>query len=150
MEKTLSAILSEIKNYFDDNTEHFHGAFTIENGMFTDTDFLEAIKENQYFKIYGSVFNDGVYKFNSDLTLNDEIFVGSVVLMAIPQEVVDLAEQVKSFNQKYGEIVNSPYNSESFGGYSYNKSSGNSRNANPTWQSVFANQLKRWRKICPY
>ena len=52
MEKTLSAILSEIRNYFDDNTEHLHGAFTIENGKFTDTDFLAVIKENQYFRTW--------------------------------------------------------------------------------------------------
>ena len=83
------------------------------------------------------------------LNLTDELFVGSVWLMAVPKEVIDLDNEIQAWITKYGETVNSPYQSESFGGYSYSKSSGGSPggSSGPTWQSTFANQLNKWRKI---
>lgn len=143
----LSELLHEINNFFDRDTPHFHGAFTIEDGKITDADVQATLQANQYFRIIGSVFNDGVYKNDDKLELTDEIFVGSVVLMAIPRDVLNLSSDIDAWITKYGETSNSPYNSESFGGYSYSKSSGNSKSANPTWQSVFKNRLDRWRKI---
>ena len=45
----------------------------------------------------------------------------------------------------------SPFNSESFGGYSYSKSGGSSSSGNVdlsgTWQGAFADRLNNWRKI---
>lgn len=145
----LSKICQELKNWFDRGQPRIHGAFEISGGKITDTDFTSVIKPNQYFRIIGSVFNDGVYQYKDDLQLTDELFVGSVWLMAVPKDVIDLASEISAWITKYGDSVNSPYQSESFGDYSYTKSSGGSGSgsSNPTWQSVFANQLNRWRKI---
>lgn len=114
-----------------------------------DTDFTSIIQPNQYFRIIGSVFNDGVYKYTDELVLNDEIFVGSVWLMAIPKEVVDLASEISAWIEKNSDAITSPYQSESFGGYSYTKASAgsNSNSSGPTWQSIFASRLNMWRKI---
>lgn len=145
----LSELCGELRNYFDRNQPHIHGAFEIVNGKIVDFDFLHMIQNNQYFRIAGSVFNDGVYKYTNDLELIDELFVGSIWLMAIPKEVIDLSNEIDAWIAQYGESVNSPYSSESFGGYSYTKASGSTSGGSsvPTWQSVFATKLNRWRKL---
>ena len=74
--------------------------------------------------------------------------------MAVPQEVLDLSAEIDEWKAKYATVDSqsmSPYNSESFGGYSYSKSAGGSSDSskgNPSsWQSAFSNRLNRWRKI---
>lgn len=145
----LSELCQELKNWFDRGQPRIYGAFEISEGKITDTDFTDVIQNNQYFRIVGSVFNDGVYKYTNDLTLEDELFVGSIWLMAVPKAVVDLSAEIDAWIEKYGESVNSPYSSESFGGYSYTKASGGSseQSSNPSWQSAFASKLNLWRKI---
>lgn len=148
----LSELCQELKNWFDRGQPRIHGAFEISGGKITDTDFIDVIKPNQYFRINGSVFNDGVYKYTDDLMLTDELFVGSIWLMAIPKEVIALSDEIDAWQAKYGaadSIAMSPFNSESFGGYSYSKSAGGSSdgsNAN-TWQAAFSSRLNMWRKI---
>ena len=142
----LTNLCQELKNWFDRYQPHIIGKITIENGKITSENFTRAIQENQYFRIRGSVFNDGVHKYTPDYALTDEVFDGTVSLMAIPQEVIDLAAEIDAWNTKYGEAVMSPFTSESFGGYSYSKgASGGGKNLN--WQGVFADRLNKWRKI---
>ena len=145
----LSNLCQELRNWFDRGQPRISGAFEIQDGKITDTAFTDVIQTNQYFRIIGSVFNDGVYKYTDTLELTDELFVGSVWLMAVPKAVIDLSEEIDAWVTKYEESANSPYTSESFGGYSYSKSSGGSsgNSSTPTWQSVFASQLNKWRKI---
>lgn len=144
----LSNLCQELKNWFDRDQPKIHGAFEISNGKIIDEDFTDVIQNNQYFRIIGSVFNDGVYKYTNDLQLTDELFVGHIWLMAIPKEVLDLSNEIDEWISKYGENVNSPYSSESFGGYSYTKaSSGSSGSSISSWQNAFATRLNVWRKI---
>lgn len=146
----LDQICAEIKNWFDRDQIKLFGAFEIGGGRITDADFVAIIKPNQYFRIIGSTFNDGVYRWDDQLNLDDEVFVGAVWLMAVPKEVIALSQEISDWQTKYGETINSPYSSESFGGYSYTKSSGVSgdgSNGAKGWQSVFANRLNRWRKL---
>ena len=145
----LTELCQELRNWFDRDQPKIHGAFEIADGRIVDTDFTDVIKNNQYFRIIGSVFNDGVYKYDDKLELTDEAFVGSIWLMAIPKAVIDLSNEIDTWSTNYGDTVNSPFQSESFGGYSYSKSSGGSSGgaSGPTWQSTFANRLNMWRKI---
>lgn len=148
----LSELCKELRNWFDRDQPHFHGTTTIEGGRITDRDFLDAIKTNQYFRIQGSVFNDGVYKNDDKLELTDEIFVGSVALMAVPKDVLQLSADIDAWIAKYGGVDSeamSPFNSESFGGYSYSKSGSgaNGSGMGASWKSAFASRLNNWRKI---
>lgn len=147
----LSSLCQELKNWFDRGQPRIGGAFEISGGRVIDTDFTEKIQNGQYFRIIGSVFNDGVHKYTNNLTLVDEAFVGSIWLMAIPKEVVDLDAEIDSWIEKYNDTVNAPFDSESFGGYSYTKSSGRGNDSggssNVSWQSAFASKLNRWRKL---
>lgn len=141
----LNEICHEIKNWFDVD-RHF-GVFTIQDGTID----LE-IQNDQYFRIVGSVFNDGIYKYPAT-DLVDEEFDGAVWALAIPNEIILLADEIAEWKDKYGgvdSVAMSPFQSESFGGYSYSKSGGGASDGTTnagTWQAVFRSRLNKWRKI---
>lgn len=140
----LTELCQELRNWFD--LDRRFGTFTISGGALT-ADFLQT---NQYYRIIGSVFNDGVHKYGDDTDeLTDETFEGAVWALAIPKAVVNLSNDIDNWQNKYGAVDSaamSPFNSESFGGYTYSKASGSSGSASD-WRSAFANRLNRWRKI---
>lgn len=139
-----------LKNWFDYEQPKYFGDFTIENGAITKD---LGIQTNQYYRIVGSVFNDGVYQKGKE-QLTDETFNGAVWLMALPKDFLNLLKDIEDWQAKYGAVDSenmSPYQSESFGGYSYSKASGGNAEASgssvPTWQSVFGARLRRFKKI---
>ena len=146
----LTELCQELRNWFDLN--RYEGTFTISGGTLT-ADFL---LQGQYYRIIGSIFNDGVHKFgDTEDVLDDEEFTGSIWALGIPKSVIQLAEDIQAWKDKY-ENVNSqsmsPFESESFAGYSYTKASASSAAgaaaSTPTgWKAVFASNLNRWRKI---
>lgn len=150
----LTELCQEIRNWFE--LERHFGVFKIEGGQLADVSFL---KDGQYFRIIGSVFNDGVHQYGSDNSdpLTDEEFKGAIWAMAVPPTVIALSEEIEAWVALYGGATShakSPYQSESFGGYSYSKGGGGGGNGSssaaagvPTWKAVFADELHRWRKI---
>lgn len=139
----LSELCHEINNYF--LRERYFGTYTIEDGVLV----IPKLQSGQYYRIVGSIFNDGVHKYG-DNDLKDETFNGSVWAMAIPEEVIALSEEIDEWKAKYETAENmSPYQSESFGGYSYTKASGAS-GGTATWQDVFGSKLNNYRRIKPF
>ena len=142
----LTELCQELRNWFE--RDKYFDTFTIENGAIIVPD--GSLQNGQFFRVIGSVFNDGVHEYGVD-ELTDEVFRGAIWAMAVPPAVIDLSERISEWETKYGDSVSSPYSSESFGGYSYTKANAGRGNAgsgsNPTWQSTFASELNRWRKI---
>lgn len=140
----LEQILDHIHNYFIKDV--YKGEYEIVANAID----LPFLIPGQYFKIVGSVLNDGLYKYPTD-ELQDETFEGEIWALAIPVAVINLADDVAAWIEKYGEQAASPYQSESFGGYSYSKKSGNNQSSNQSasfdWQDVFRSRLNHWRKI---
>ena len=133
----LEELLRHLKNWFV-NTIHY-GTFKIEGGALA----LPSLLDGQYFRIVGSVFNDGLHKAG-DNDLTDEMFDGTVYALAIPKAVIDIAAEIDEWQTKNGAA--SPYESESFGGYSYTRATDANGKA-ITWQSAFSGRLNPWRKI---
>ena len=148
MEKTLTEMCDYLNNYWW--RKKIAGKFVITNGSIS----IDGIQNNQYFRVIGSVFNDGVHKYPTS-TMVDEEFDGYVWLMAVPPTAVSLASDIDSWKELYGSADSaamSPFDSESFGNYSYSKSSGGSDSAsgsaNPnSWQSAFSDRLDHFRKL---
>lgn len=140
----LEQVLDYIHNYFV--KDRVKGIYTINDGSID----LPFLINGQYFRITGSVLNDGVYKYPVD-SLSDEVFTGEIWAMAVPPSVVALVDEIEEWVEKYGNVQNSPYSSESFGGYSYTKSNGSIGSGNgaqqASWQGVFNSRLNHWRKI---
>lgn len=148
----LNDICGYLKNWFE--VEKYIGDFTIADGRLdlpntTSTQLLEG----QYFRIVGSVLNDGVYQYHAsepNSALVDETFHGAVWALAIPKEVLDLDVEITAWQTKYGQASLSPYASESLSASSYSYSRGSvstDGSATITWKNIFADRLARWRKI---
>ena len=137
----ITEICAELRNYFEvPNGRHF-GKFEISGGSIAPLDFLQ---DGQYFRIIGSVFNDGVYQYPAT-SLTDEVFEGAVWSMAVPPSVIDLAAEIEEYN-KSDDVKASPYISENFGGYAYTKAT-DANGAPIGWQKAFASRLNKWRKL---
>jgi hypothetical protein len=137
----LEQVLRHLNNWF--LVEIHEGTFTVENGSIA----LPFLQTNQYFRICGSVFNDGLHQYPS-VDLTDETFTGSVWALAVPKAVINLSVEIEAWQEKNGEAVASPYQSESFGGYSYTKrSAGSDSGTLNGWQDAFRGQLNDWRKL---
>ena len=138
----LEQVLMNIRRWFPVEGGIYSGTFTIKDGGIT----LPFLADGQYFRICGSVFNDGLHQYNV-LDLTDETFTGTIWALAIPKAVIELADEIQKWQEKNGEASVSPYQSESFGGYSYSKATDAETGGAVTWQSAFKQQLSAWRKI---
>ena len=138
----LEQVLMNIRNWFPVKGGIYYGTFTIKDGGIT----LPFLADGQYFRICGSVFNDGLHQYNV-LDLVDETFTGTIWALAIPKAVIDLSKEIEKWQEKNGESASSPYSSESFGGYSYSKATDAETGGAVTWQSAFKQRLSAWRKI---
>jgi hypothetical protein len=137
----LEQVLRHLNNWF--LVDIHRGVFTVENGSIA----LPFLLTNQYFRIVGSVLNDGLHQYPA-VDLTDETFTGSVWALAVPKAVIELSVEIEAWQEKNGEAVASPYQSESFGGYSYTKrSAGIDSGTLNGWQDAFRGRLNDWRKI---
>ena len=133
----LETVLMYLNNWFV--VGRYDDTYTIEDGRLT----LPFLVNGQYFRILGSLFNDGLHVYPAaDLT--DEEFDGVVIAMAVPRALIALSDEIKAWVDKNGQ--ESPYTSESFGGYSYSKAT-NAQGMAVGWRDVFRSRLNPWRKI---
>ena len=142
----LETVLMYLNNWFV--VGRYDDTYTIEDGKLT----LPFLVNGQYFRILGSLLNDGVYKYangtaldetGTEITLIDETFDGSVWALAIPKGFLSVVEEITAWTAKNGD--GGAYTSESFGGYSYSKAT-NSKGMAVGWRDVFAAQLAPWKK----
>lgn len=133
----LEEILMNIHNWFVIPNGKYFGNFSIKGGIT-----LPFLQNGQYFRIIGSVFNDGLHQYPAtDLT--DENFDGAVWALAIPKNILDIAKEIEEYQARHDDRT---YTSESFGGYSYSKAT-NSNGLPVGWQEVFSAKLKPYRKL---
>ena len=138
----LEQVLMHLNNWFLVPGGIHEDAYTIKDGSIA----LPFLQNGQYFRICGSVFNDGLHRYPAaDLT--DEAFEGTVWALAVPQAVAYLADEIDAWETKNGAAAVGPYQSESFGGYSYTKATDTHTGGAVTWQSAFRSRLKKYRKL---
>lgn len=137
----LEQILRHLNNWF--LVDIHEGEFAVEGGGIA----LPFLQNGQYFRVVGSVFNDGLYRYPA-AEMQNETFTGAIWALAVPKEVLQLTEEIAAWQKKNGDAAASPFTSESFGGYSYSKGSVNSSESGAvSWQSVFKTRLNDWRRI---
>lgn len=132
----LETVLMYLNNWFV--VGRYDDTYTIEDGGIT----LPFLVNGQYFRICGSVFNDGLHQYPAE-NLTDEVFDGTMWALAIPKALLSTAEEITAWTAKNGD--GGPYTSESFGGYSYSKAT-NSKGLAVGWRDVFSAQLAPWKK----
>lgn len=146
----LTEICAEIRNYFTYESDKHFGNFAIIDGLITPSFDIPT----DYIRIVGSHKNDGVHKI-SDADLVDEgEFNGAIWVMSPPKAFLDLAAEIADWQAKNGGVEStamSPFNSESFGGYSYSKSggyaTGGSLSGGVSWLSAYSTRLNIYRRF---
>lgn len=144
----LTLICQYLRNWFV--RERIEDKFTIANGEISALNLRlsDYLQDGQYYRIIGSVFNDGVHQYGTDELTDEQEFSGAVWTMAVPREVIAISGEIEQWIRDNSSAINSPYQSESFGGYSYSKGySGGDGTSAITWQSQFGTRLSQWRKI---
>ena len=96
----LEQLLAELHNWFrvrDGVDGVQRGSYAIQNGEIT----LDFLREGQYFRIVGSLFNDGLHQYGPGMeVLRDEAFTGAVWALAVPEAVVELAGEIAALGRK--------------------------------------------------
>lgn len=147
----LTQICQYLRNWFE--RDKIFGSFKVANGTLTYADgTAPPLLSGQYFRIVGSIFNDGVHKLGdtSDTLIDEPEFSGSIWSMAVPTVISSLSTDIEQWIDNNSQAIASPFQSESFGGYSYSLKSGGAESEGGngvTWQSQFYTQLAPWRKI---
>ena len=138
----LETILSHLHNRFIAPGGARRGTFRIVSGML-QADFIE---NGQYYRIVGSVFNDGLHRrgYEGFKELRDESFTGEIWPLAIPKEVIKLSEEISVYCEKNPETDKV---SESFGGYSYTRGTDGNGGVSGGWQAAYRARLNRWKKV---
>ena len=147
----LTEICAEIRNYFTWEKDKHFGDWTIVDGQITPLFDIPT----DYIRIVGSHLNDGVHKrgVNGFNLVDEAEFHGAVWVMSPPQAFLDLAAEIADWQTKNGGVDSqamSPYNSESFGGYSYSKSGSSSNGGGADgadWANAYATRLNAYRRI---
>ena len=114
----LTEICAYLHNYFD--YERHSGEISIVSGEIFCNGEKITLEEGQYFALFRSRIPLGVF----NVVPADKNFVGSVWLMDVPKAILDADTWAKEWIAKNGGATseaNSVFQSESFGGYSYNK-----------------------------
>lgn len=140
----LEELMRECRNWFVAPNGVHLGTFTIKDGSIL----LPFLVTGQYFRIIGSVFNDGVHQYGA-AELADETFEGAVWALLVPPAFLALADEIQSWRNQYESAVNSPFQSESFAGYSYTlkSDSGAQGSSAKGWRGAFSSRLANWRKL---
>lgn len=146
----LEEVMRYINNRFDrDSNGDFYGYvdgdFTVEGGTLE----IDGLIDGQYFWVEGSVLNDGLHLYPAS-DMQDETFTGRIVFLVVPNAVAGLAGEIDAWCEANAYAISGPYQSESFGGYSYTRASGGTQgneNASAAWQAQFGARLRPWRKL---
>lgn len=141
----ITAICDYINNDFPADSVTYGGTWVIVDGKLVLPSSIIILK-NQYFRIKGSVLNDGIHQNTEDLQLDDEEFTGYVIPLAIPKHFLKLVSEIEDY-QKSDMAKASPYISESLGNYSYSKSVSSKGSPDNSWQTVFAPRLNQYRRL---
>lgn len=146
----LETVCAHIHNYFTDEADILAGDWTITDGAIDLSD--TSVKPGQYFRIVGSTFNDGVYKYGEEAAeLTDETFTGEIWPMKVPRPFLQTVSEIEAWQAQYGAAMASPYQSENvIGVYSYTKGTTGSSGATSSadaWKDIFKSSLNPWRKL---
>lgn len=117
------------------------GTIEIKNGR-ADLPFLIY---GQYFIVEGSIMNDGCYQYGIDDEMNDEVFDGVIYGLRLTPTFKGIIDEMTAYQEQHKEV--SPYQSESFGGYSYTLKASQTGTGTASVIDLFADRLNFYKKV---
>lgn len=155
---TLEKVLAHIHNWFTRETLSISGCEVV--GGQLPASVAEAVPSGAWYRIEGSYLNDGLHlRGAEDEGLTDEEFDGTLTVLTVPKALLAVVDEISDWVAANAEARSkaaaSPYQSESFGGYTYSVrsdltggSSGSSGGGGLTgWQAAFKSDLDPYRRL---
>ena len=144
----LTEICAYLKNYFE--TERRIGTIQITGGEIYCDGVKVELEDGQHFALFRDRFVLGVYEKGDEIP--DKTFTGAVWPMDIPEAIIQADQWAEAWKQKNGAATsdaNGPFQSESFGGYSYSKAAGGGAGVGSSVfdQAQFKAMLAPYKKI---
>lgn len=155
---TLEQVLAHIHNWFTRETLSLSECEVVDGQL--PASVAEAVPAGTWYRIQGSYLNDGLHlRGAEDEGLNDESFSGTLSVLAVPRALLAVVDEISDWVAANAEARSkaaaSPYQSESFGGYTYSMrpdltggSSSSSGSGGLTgWQAAFKSDLNPYRRL---
>lgn len=144
----LTRVCRYLKNWFV--KESYPGNITVSDGKVYCNGSEIEMSEGQHFALVRTRYVYGAYSYGDEI--EDSEFEGAVWIMDVPQDVLDVVARMTEWETANGGVDSaamSPYQSESFGGYSYSKASGsNGKVGSSVFDNAeFASVLRPFKKI---
>ena len=148
--KTIEAVLDHLHNHFSRGS--VTGTYSVSGGVLSPS--IDG-QTGQHYWVRGSVFNDGLHVIGGTDLTNEQPVSMTVNLLAIPSALLEICDEIEDWQAANADAMQkaaeSPYTSESFGGYTYQLKDGtaaqNGSDGLSGWQLAFKSRLDRWRKL---
>ena len=143
--EAMEAAMRYANNRFDADGGGASGTFSIEGGTMA----VDGPKAGQWLWVEGSALNDGLWRYPLS-GMADEEFEGRVLFLRVPRGFEAVCREIAEWQAANAEALSGPYQSESFGGYSYSMAGGGAQgNEAPAaaWQLRFGARLRPWRRL---
>lgn len=162
----LEQILAYLNNWFVRYT--YTGNVTVGKGgaVLAPSEAAAVLQPGRWYRILDSDFHDGVYQVpegeeeepereieetqqeeESEGEEPGEAFYCTLWTLGVPTGLLNIMAEMEAWQAKYGDTVSGPYQSESFGGYSYSKTgSSSSTGGAATVLGQFADMLAPYKR----
>lgn len=145
----LTRVCRYLKNWFVKSNTGNGDVAVIDGKVYFNGSEIE-MNEGQHFALVRTRYVYGVYAYGDEI--EDSEFEGAVWIMDVPKDVLDVVVRMTAWEEANGgsdSPAMSPYQSESFGGYSYSKASGGGGKVGSSVfdNAEFASVLRPFKKI---
>lgn len=172
----LEQVLSYLNNWFVRYAYTGDVTVGEDGAVLAPSEAAAILQPGRWYRILDSDFHDGVYQVPEEQAgepeeepeeeeeekaetaeeeneieepeeIKSETFPCTLWVLGVPSSLLTILAEMEDWQTKYGGIMNSPYQSESFGGYSYSKSgSSSSAGGTATVWTQFADALAPYKR----
>ena len=160
----LEQILAHLNNWFVRYSYTGNVTVSADGAVLAPSEAAAILQPGRWYRILDSDFHDGVYQVPEEEPEEEpeekeeaeaeepeeeqgETFYCTLWALDVPPGLLSIAAEMEAWQAKYGDVMSSPYQSESFGGYSYSKAGVSSSNSGTaTVWTQFADVLAPYKR----
>jgi len=140
----LEQVLAYLNNWFVRYSYTGNVTVSADGAVLAPSEAAAILQPGRWYRILGSDFHDGVYQVPEEQSEKEEpeekeeaeaeepeeeqgeTFYCTLWALDVPAGLLNIITEMEAWQAKYGDVVSGPYQSESFGGYSYSKAGASS------------------------
>jgi len=140
----LEQVLAHLNNWFVCYSYTGNVTVSADGAVLAPSEAAATLQPGKWYRILDSGFHDGVYQMPEEQSEKEEpeeeveepeeeeqskTFSCTLWTLDVPAGLLNIITEMEAWQAKYGDVVSGPYQSESFGGYSYSKAGVSSSNS---------------------